>query len=60
MQDIFMAAVPVFGAILLAVGGGLMHMARRIEAIQTELKGLRHDVQTIDQRIYEMVRGPRP
>ena len=60
MQDIFMAAVPVFGAILLAVGGGLMHMARKIEAIQTELKGLRQDVRTIDQGIYEMIRSHAP
>ncbi len=56
MQDAIIAAVPVLGAVVLAVGGGLVHMSRKIEAMAVELRNLREDVQTMEQRIYEMLR----
>lgn len=57
MQEIFMASIPVIGALVLAVGGGLVHMSRKIEAMSANVQNLRDDVQKMEQRIYEIVRN---
>ena len=57
MQEVFIASIPVIGALVLAVGGGLMHMSRKIETMSANIQDLREDVQKIDQRIYELIRN---
>ena len=57
MDEFVRASIPVIGAMLLAGGGGLLKLSRQVSSLEAEMRDLRQDVRTMDQRIFEMIRS---
>ncbi len=59
MQELAIAAVPVLGAVVLAVGGAMFRMSQKVSQIQAELKEVHADQKLMEQRLFELIRNGR-
>ena len=59
MQEFVTAAVPVLGAVVLAVGGAMFRLSQKVGQIQVEVKDLHEDQRLMEQRLFELIRNGR-
>jgi len=57
LEKLALASVPVLSTVILVIAGALIRMARAIDVVKTEVREVRHDVNTLDKRLYDMLRN---